>query len=490
MSGALAGAGGHGGQLLVTLAYNAILARLITPHDFGLVAMAMVVAGFLQVFRDAGLSTATIREENISVAQVSNLFWLNVAVGSTAMLAMAATAPVVAWFFRQPELSAISLLLSLGFLLESLAVQHIAILNRQMRFTLLAGVDFGCATAGFGVGVVMAFTGWGYWSLVGTTLSTLSLRIAAAWTLLPWRPQRPVRGSGMRPLVRFGANLTLVGVLYALSRGCDSLLIGRFLGSDAVGLYSRATVLLTRPLERMMAPVYTVIVPALSRLQNEPSRYRTVFIHIFEGLAITTFFLTGLLFPSAGLLITVILGDKWDAAAPIFAALTFAAAYLLLGTATSWLFTSQGRGWDLLITACIVSVAMVGAFIAGLPFGVAGVAIAYSTSTLLVMLPAMFYMAGRTGPVTTRDLWLATIYHIPVFVTVLAATWLARSWLVSALTPIVQLVICLSAGSAAGLVTVWCSASSRRVVRAVWFHLNDFRKNRPGAQGVEVATNP
>lgn len=102
----------------------------------------------------------------------------------------------------------------------------------------------------------------------------------------------------------------------------------------------------------------------------------------------------------------------------------------------------------------------------------------------------MFYMAGRTGTVTTRELWLAVICHILVFVTVLAATWLVRNWLVHAATPIVQLVMCLSAGSAAGLVTVWCSASSRRVVRAVWLHLNDFRKSRPGAHGVEVATNP
>src|SRR5262249_46778864 len=153
-----------------------------------------------------------------------------------------------------------------------------------------------------------------------------------------------------RPLVRFGADLTLVGVVYALSRGCDSLLIGRYLGSDAVGLYSRSTALLTRPLDRLMAPIYTVIVPALSLLQSEPERYRSAFLQVYEGLAIAAFVLAGLLFSLADVVVKVILGSQWDAAAPIFSALTFAFVYLPLATATSWLYTSQGRGRDLLVT--------------------------------------------------------------------------------------------------------------------------------------------
>ena len=188
----------------------------------------------------------------------------------------------------------------------------------------------------------MALANWTYWALVGATLSTAAFRMTAVWMLSRWRPQGPARRSGTRPLVRFGADLTLVGVVYALSRGCDSLLIGRYLGSDAVGLYSRATALLTRPLERVMAPVYTVIVPALSRLQSEPDRYRRAFVRAFEGLAIAAFFLGGLLFPLASLLVRVILGDKWHAAAPIFAALTFALVYLPLAAGASWLCTSQG----------------------------------------------------------------------------------------------------------------------------------------------------
>ena len=475
MSGAIASAGGQGGQLVLTFAYNAILARLISPHDFGLVATAMVVAGFLQVFKDAGLSTATIQRDDITYAQVSNLFWLNVVVGGSAMLGMAATAPVVAWFFHQRELVGISVALSIAFLLEGLVVQQVAILNRQMRFALLSGVELGCAAAGFLIGVIMALTNWGYWSLVGATLSTTVFRVTTVWTLSRWRPQWPARGSGTRPLVRFGADLTLVGIVYALSRGCDSLLIGRYLGSDAVGLYSRATALVTRPLERLIAPVYAVIVPALSRLQTEPERYRRAFVQVFDGLAIAAFVLAGLLFPLSDALVKVILGDKWDAAAPIFAALTFAVVYLPLASATSWLYTSQGRGRDLLVTTCVGAAIMVVAFLAGLQFGATGVAIAYSASSLFLILPLTFYIAGRAGPVTTRDLWVTAAAHLPVFFTVLGATWLAREWIAPSFAAFAQILASMAVGGVAGAAALCVFRRSRQATIRILSRLHELR---------------
>jgi PST family polysaccharide transporter len=487
MSGAIASAGGQGGQLVLTVAYNAILARLISPRDFGLVAMAMVVAGFLQVFKDAGLSTATIQREDITNAQVSNLFWVNVAVGGAATLGMAAAAPLVAWFFRQPELVNISIALSIGFLLEGLVVQHIAILNRQMRFTLLSGVELGCAATGFLVGAIMALRSWGYWSLVGATLFTAAFRVTTVWTVSRWRPQGPVRGSGTRPLVRFGRDLTLVGVVYAVSRGCDSLLIGRSLGSEAVGLYSRATALMTRPLERLLAPIYAVTVPAFSRLQTEPERYRSAFVQLFEGLAIAAFCVTGLLFPLSDAVIRVILGNKWDAAAPIFAALTIAFASRPLATATSWLYTSQGRGRDLLVTACIEGTMVVGAFLCGLPFGPTGVAIAYSAASVFAVLPLTFYIGGRRGPVATRDLWFATIMHLPILATVLATTWLARAWTASLLSPLLQVVVCSGIGGAAGVISVFMFARSRRAMTSLLAELKELTNNRTEEFQVEAA---
>ena len=157
----------QGVQFALTLVSTVILARLLTPRDFGLVAMSWTIIGFSQVFKEAGLSTATVQREGITHAQVSNLFWINVVLSGLISLLVAAAAPAVAWFYREPLLVEVTLALSITILLAGLAVQHMALLNRQMRFKAIALIQVGSVLAGVLVGVGMAWLNYGYWSLVG-----------------------------------------------------------------------------------------------------------------------------------------------------------------------------------------------------------------------------------------------------------------------------------------------------------------------------------
>jgi O-antigen/teichoic acid export membrane protein len=477
VSGGVVSAAAQGGQLALTLAYNAVLARLLSPREFGLVAMAMTIGGFLQIFKDAGLSTATIQREDITHAQVSNLFWINLGVSCVAGMTMVITAPLIAWFFHQSEVAGISVTFAFGFLFEGLAVQHMALLNRQMRFKLASGIEVGAAAAGFLIGIVMALSGWGYWSLVGATLSTSLMRLMAVWMAVPWRPKRPTRQSGTGPLVHFGADLTLVGILYAFARGSDGLLIGRFLGTEAVGLYSRATALLTRPMERLISPIHQVIVPALSRLQAEPERYKQTFLSAFGGLVIAFFLFTAVFFPLAHPLVIVVLGQKWEAAAPIFAALTIAALFYPFCTATSWLYTSQGRGRALLLNACSTAVILVSSFALGVPFGPIGVATGYSVSGIFIQLPVTFYIVGRQGPVTTKDLWSAFIRHLPVFLVVLTVTWLIASFSMTS-SPLQQLIVSALSGLVGGAAAIFLFPPSRHTAMRLLGMLKGLRDQR------------
>jgi polysaccharide transporter, PST family len=472
--GGLVSAGAQGCQLVLILTSNVVLARLLSPVDFGLVAMAATVAALLQVFRDAGLATATIQREHITHAQVSNLFWINVGVSAIVCLAMVMSAPFIAWFFRAPQLVRISLALSGGFLLSGLTVQHMALFSRQMQFNTVSMIEAGSTAVGVLVGIGMALMRCGYWSLVGLNLSTAAVRLIAAWATSPWRPQAFRRQSGTSALVRFGADLTLVGVFYSVARSSDSILIGRFLGPTAVGLYSRATALLTRPLEQLITPIYSVVVPALSRLQSQPDRYRRAFLQVFEGLVIVGCLFTGLFLPLAHPLVAVVLGQKWEGAAPIFAALTIAAVYLPISTATSWLYTSQGRGRTLLLMAAIGGCVMIASFVLGLPFGPRGVAVAYSLSGIFVQLPLTFHLAGRSGPVSTTDLWSAFIRHSPICLVVLTVTWLTSSSDV-AFSPLPRLLLSATAGLLAGAATVLLSSPSRRAATRILGALNELR---------------
>src|SRR5438876_8425954 len=240
ISGAFITTAAQGAQVLLNLVSIMVLARLLIPKDFGLFAMVTTVIGYLRVFKDAGLSTATVQREGITHAQVSNLFWINVGISGAATLILAASSPVVAWFYRDPRLVGITLVLSSTFLLNGVTVQHTALLNRQMRFRAIAVIQIGSMLIGVAVGIGMALLGYNYWALVFSNLITVAAAVLLTWFAIPWRPHAPSRRSGIRPLLSFGANLATGGLIYSLARGTDAMLIGRFYGPGAVGLYTRA----------------------------------------------------------------------------------------------------------------------------------------------------------------------------------------------------------------------------------------------------------
>jgi PST family polysaccharide transporter len=439
-----------------------ILVRLLAPEDFGLTALASTVVGFVRVFRDVGLSEATVQREGITHAQVSNLFWINVAVSGSISLALASTAPVLSWFYKEPRLTGIMIAMSSGVLMSGLTAQHMALLKRQMRFGVLAVIDNASTLCGFVAGVLLALYGWGYWSLIVMNVITALVALSLTWFCSGWRPQFPARCSGTKSLVGFGVNLTASGFVYSLARGADNLLIGKVYGPEPLGLYSRATALLSRPLEQFVSPIEAVFVPTLSRLQSEPERCRRTFLGMYEAMALGGCIFTGLLLGLARPLTVAVLGPKWDAAWVIFAGLAAIAIFTPACAACTWLIVSQGRGRDSLISSLVCSLTTIAAFIVGLPFGVASVAIFYSVSGFLIQIPAVYYIAGRRGPVRTKDLWVGLLWHLPVWGVVCGVAWLVhqRTFDHSAW---VQLLIGVPAALIAGLGFVCIWPRSRQV---------------------------
>jgi O-antigen/teichoic acid export membrane protein/glycosyltransferase involved in cell wall biosynthesis len=464
----------QGAQFALTLVSTVILARLLTPREFGLLAMSWTIIGFSQVFREAGLSTATVQREGITHAQVSNLFWINVVVSGLVTLLVAAAAPAVAWFYREPLLVEVTLALSITILLAGLAVQHMALLNRQMRFKAIALIQVGSVLAGVLVGVGMAWLNYGYWSLVGMNLTTSMVALLMTWSASRWRPQSFTRRSGTRSLLHFGANLTVGTFLYSLARGLDRLLIGRFYGAFSVGLYSRASSLLARPLEQFMNPIEAVVVTTFSKLQMKPDGYRSSFLELYETIALVGFLFTGMCFALAHSLTLVVLGPKWEQAAIIFASLTFGALQYPLNTSASWLFTSQGRGRDSLLANSISAVVVAASFIAGLPFGPTGVAISYSASCLLIQLPIVYYLAGHSGPVSTADLWIGFLRQLPVWGIVTLVAWLVRLPIPDD-QPFKELFIAAPAGFLAGAAFIFVYPPARRVAVNLFSTLRGLR---------------
>ena len=449
-------------KFVLNLGSTVILARLLTPRDFGLVAMVTAVTGFLAIFRHAGLATPTVQREHITHAQVSNLFWINLGVSALCTIIVAALSPIMARFYHDSRITYIMLALSTVFLIGGFRVQHLALLKRQMRFKAIALIEVGSMAVGVVVGVVMALLDYRYWSLVGYSLATEVASFLLTGMVSRWKPQLPTRGSGIGPMVTFGAHQTAGSFIFSLAAGCDNVLIGRFYGPAAVGVYSRAAALVTRPIEQFLLPIGSVFLPTLARLQSRPERYRSTFLRLYEAIAMSAFFFSSLLLALATPITLVLLGPKWTQVGPIFAGFTLMAVQFPLANAANWLLTSQGRGKDILRVISINSVLMLASFIVGLPFGPLGVALAFSSIGVLVRMPIMFYIAGRSGPVSTSDLWTRLLRHLPLWVVMLVTTWSMRT-VVGHTHVLAELVICAAVGMLAGFIFI-CIFQKQRTV--------------------------
>jgi O-antigen/teichoic acid export membrane protein len=451
----------QGLKFVLSLGATVVLARLLAPQDFGLVAIVAAVIAFLNMFSDVGLTASTVQARTLTPCQSSNLFWINVCLSVLTGCVAAALAPGIGWFYHDPRLVSIGLVLALVLPVSGLAMQHLALLSRQMRFGTLAFIEVTSMLASAVVGCSMALRGWGYWSLVGMQVSAAAGTSALAIGASGWRPALPKRSEGTRPLLRFGLNLTAAGLVYRLARGCDTLLLGKFWGPHDVGLYTRASVLLSRPVEQFLAPISAVLLPALSRLQTQPERYRRAFLRAFDAVGLVSFPASALCLAAAHPVVMVLLGPRWEGVVRLYAGFTAAALYMPLAIAANWLFTSQGRGRELVKANVMLSTVTVLGFLVGLPYGALGMVLGFSLSGLLLRLPILYFLVGRSGPVRTADLWRVFFAHVPSWVTVYAATSLACA-LSSGRGPWIQLVACGLTSVTVAALTICVFSRQRR----------------------------
>ncbi len=370
--------------------------------------MAMVVAitGLANIFSNLGLSTATIQKAEINHAQVSTLFWVNATVGGLVTLIVAVISPVVAWFYKEPALLYVMLSLSINFLISSLAVQHNALLTRQMRFYSLAKIQVISMLIGVVVAIVAAKHGFGYWALVLNSLISTVSNVAGAWLALGWIPGLPRRNAGVLPLLRFGGDVVGFNVINYFSRNLDNVLIGRYWGSVSLGLYSKAYQLLMMPITNLRDPLISVAMPTLSRLQQEPNEYRNYHRELVSVLAFISMPLVAFMFIGSDHLIRLVLGDQWMGASKLFKILAFAAFIQTVGSTRGTVLLSVGKSRRYFILGAVRALFICLAFTFGLPWGAEGVAIAYVVVTYLLLYPSIYY-AFKDTPVHVNDFFIA-----------------------------------------------------------------------------------
>jgi len=398
---------GRSVNVIVQLASTILLARILSPHDFGLVAVVTALVFFAPVLVDMGTTDASTQKAHISRVEISSLFWLNVTIGGLSTALFAAISDFIANFFGEPELAGISLILSLTFILTAISIQHYALMRRAMEFWRIAIIDLSANTTSSILSVVLAVLGWGYWALVAKPIAYLALTAFGAWTSCPWLPGRPRLSSGVKELVRFGLGVTGFTLMDNLSRSADRVALGYFNGAGSLGYFQNAFLLYSNMLSIVAEPTHNIAVSSLSKLRESTPDLRRSWsaalsaMTFYCALAFAVLAVTGQDFA------VLLLGPKWAPAGPLLCVFAIRGIANSVERTMGWLHVVAGRSdrwsrWGVFSALCHLV-----ALIAGLPFGAMGVAVAYTVVMFCLFVPALVY-AGYPLGIGAKDVLSAT----------------------------------------------------------------------------------
>ncbi len=394
--GALVSTVGQASNFVLRTGSMIVLARILNPEDFGLVGMVTASTGFLGLFKDCGLSMATVQRASISREQTSTLFWINVAVGVLLAGLCAIAAPLLTAFYHEPRLLWLTVATGTGFVFNGLGAQHRAVLQRAMRFTTLTAIDLISLVSGIAVGVGMGIAGFGYWALVGMAVCPPAVGAVLLCAVGGWIPGPPRRGADVLSMLKYGGKLTLNSVIVYFAYNTDKILLGRFFGAQVLGIYGRAYQLINLPTENLNGTIGQVAFTALSRLQNDPDRLRSYFLKgygLFLSLVMPITMGCALF---AEDIVRVFLGPKWSAAVPVFRLLSPTIFTFALINPMAWLMYATGHATRSLKIALLIAPVVIVGYVVGLPYGPIGVATGFSIATVLLAVPVIYWVTRGT----------------------------------------------------------------------------------------------
>lgn len=393
--------------MAIGLASSAVMGRLLSPEDYGLVAMAMSVMLLLNMLKDFGLTTAVVQHEQLNAHQLDAVFWVNLIVALVFAGLGAVAAPWVAAFYRQAAIEQIIYALCGGLLLVSASGTHAGMLRRQLHFGALMWSEMAGQFFGLVAGVGLAWWTGSYWAIVASQLaSSLATTVVLFWAL-PWRPGRPTDFSGVKTLLGFGANLSVFSLLNFFSNQLGAILTGAWLGAQAAGHFNRAQQLLNLSGNTLMSPITQTTLPVLSRMQSDPEAYRRYYTQLLQRTGMFFGLLGAFVIVTGDAVTRVLMGPQWELAGHMYRWFGLSIIAVGLASQTGNLLLSQSRSSELRHWGFGDATIRAGASAAGVAIGALGVAAAFGVSTLFVTVPIVFWLVGRAGPVPVHALWSA-----------------------------------------------------------------------------------
>lgn len=373
-----------------------LLARLLTPKDYGSFGIISAVTSLGLVIKDMGFAAATLNSAELSQKQVSNVFWLTIAANSVLAVTTSAIGPFIGKIYNDAGLILPIVAMSLSFIILALGSQHYSLLRRQMRFRTLAVIDLTSLLCGIAAAVATAYQGGAVWALVNLQLGIALASTTLVWSCCKWRPSLPDRTEDIRNLHRFGSQILSFQLMDYIIRNADNLLIGKFCGAQMLGFYDRAFQLHMIPAQNICWPFGAVLLGTLSRAQQDKARFANLSSLTVFTTSAFCMPLVAFLFVESSSIVQLLLGAQWSDSANIFRALAPAAFVECVLLSFGWIFMAANRGERLFTCSMIQTICTVLSFFVGINWGAFGVAVALSITRILALLPTLFYCSNGT----------------------------------------------------------------------------------------------
>ncbi len=426
-------------NMAVQVVSTIVLARLLLPEDFGLVAMVSAVTGFATIFVDLGTRDALAQRDSVTEGEVSALFWITFGMGLALATVTVVSAPFIARFYREPRLEHIAIALSLIFVLPGLYYQQHALMRRAMMFRKLAVIDVSSNVSATFIAILLAYQNYGYWALILKQILTALFTTIGVWVSCGWWPRHPKFTAGVKELLKFGLNITGFTITDFVTRSADRVALGYTTGPRELGYYQNAFVIYDNPLA-LFNPLHNVAVATLSKLRADPAALKRAWS---TALSSMTFFAApafAVLAATGQDLVVLLLGSKWASAGVILSIIALRGPAHVVERTLGWLHVAAGRPdrwrhWGL--ASCVVQLV---ALFCGLPFGAVGVATAYTVCMYLLFFPAIVY-AGKPLGIGAVDVLRAVGPQVITALGVAALGFLLSHTVFPDMLPLVRLLV-------------------------------------------------
>lgn len=376
-------AGGKIISQVISMGFGIALARMLTPDDFGLIAMMMVFTGFAGLLTDVGLGSALVQKRDITEVHYNTVFWTNLALGASLTGLILFFSPSVAAFYGREELAGVGYILSINFLLGASALVPRQRLVKELTFKVIAVADLlGMVVAGIAA-IVMVKAGYGFWALAWQAVILRAVATIYVWGVARWMPAFVFRKRALGELFGFSFYVFATRMIRYATQRADKLLAGRFLGGDAVGLLDKAQSMMLFPLQNVSHVMGSVMFPALSMIQNDRSHVKRVYMRCTQAIALLTFPMMAGMFAVAESFVFGVLGNQWGELVTVLRILCVAGIATSIVTVTGSVYLSQGKAkLQFKVNLLTRPIALLGV-IAGIPWGIEGIAAGATTATFI-----------------------------------------------------------------------------------------------------------